>query len=626
MKTNLLLLIFLCSNPVFSQLGFCPGSKGEAIFHEDFGSGTSSGPQLQAGTTTYRYVIGDPEDGEYTISDRISQYIDSWHSFLPSTTVSNGRALIVNADFNSGLFYLTEIQNLCENTTYEFSAFLMNIYDRSSLGCLDIDGGIPINVRFEIWDKTDTVLLEEGNTGDIVSTNSPVFEQYALTFQTQPGQSEVILKMFNNGDGGCGNDLAIDDIIFRSCGDLTTITSQRNNDPGIVVCEPDAPVSLNMTATPDFTVYTQHAFQWQESSDNENWQDIPGETNSYFTSPLLNTSRYYRVKVAEDPVNLVSNLCSSVSEAYFINIVKTPNAPLSNGDKVICSDAIIPALSVQVEAGETVNWYDSEVGGTQIATGITSFTPTNEGVFYAEAVKAGFDCAGSIRTKVNLTINEIPQVQDEVLQLCENGELQLDAGVENMQYEWSTGEFSQEITISEPGNFSVKITTNAGCSVTKNFEIHTVDIAGIAAIISEENTVIIKPANLGEFEYSLNGDTFQLSNIFESVSGGVYTAFIRDLQACNTVSEEFPHIVVPKFITPNNDGQNDRFELKGIEYFSSSEIRIFNRYGKLLMAGDGKSFSWDGTFHGKNLPGSDYWFEIKIDDYKIIKGHFSLKR
>jgi gliding motility-associated-like protein len=619
MKFNFLLLIFLCYNPVFSQLGFCPGSKGDAIFHEDFGSGS-----LPAGTTNYAYVTGDPNDGQYTISDQISQNNGTWHSFLPKTTVSNGRALIVNASYASGQFYRTEIQNLCENTTYEFSAFLMNVYNPTSLACEN--GGIPINVRFQIWDKTDSVLLKEGNTGDISSTNSPVYKQCALTFQTEPGQGSVILKMFNNGVGGCGNDLAIDDIIFRSCGDLTKITSKGNSEPGFVVCESEAPVNLTLTATPDFSVYNQHAFQWQESDDNENWQNIPGETNSDLTSRTLNSSRYYRVKVAESAVNLNDNLCSSASQAYFVNIVKTPEAPLSNGDILICNGEVFPALSVQVEAGETVNWYDAEVGGIQIAAGTVTFTPDDQGSFYAEAVKVGFNCAGSIRTSMSLTINETPQVQDEFLQLCENGELHLYAGVGNMQYEWSTGQTSGGITISEQGNFSVIITTNGGCSVTKNFEIHAVDVAGIETIISEENTVIIKAANAGEFEYSLDGVTFQLSNTFQMVPGGVYTAFIRDLQSCNTVSEEFPHIVVPKFITPNNDGYNDRFELKGVGYFNSSEISIFNRFGKLMIAGKGLNFSWDGTINGKNLPGSDYWYEINIEDYKRIKGHFSLIR
>ncbi|MCJ7756934.1 MAG: T9SS type B sorting domain-containing protein [Gillisia sp.] len=44
------------------------------------------------------------------------------------------------------------------------------------------------------------------------------------------------------------------------------------------------------------------------------------------------------------------------------------------------------------------------------------------------------------------------------------------------------------------------------------------------------------------------------------------------------------------------------------------------------MAGKGQNFSWDGTFNGKDLPGSDYWYEINIEGYKRIKGHFSLIR
>jgi len=619
MKNFLLLLLFLSSYSVFSQLGFCPGSKGDAIFHEDFSSGS-----LPTGTTNYTYASGDPNDGSYTISDQISQNNSTWHSFLPNTTVSNGRALIVNASYTSGQFYLTQITGLCENTTYEFSAYLMNVYDPSSMACGN--GGIPINVRFQIWDESDTDLLKEGNTGDISSTYSPVYKQYALTFQTEPGQSSVILKMFNNGQGGCGNDLAIDDIIFRSCGDLTKITSQDNTETETVICEPDAPISLELTATPDYSVYDEHAFQWQESSDNLDWQDIPGATNPDFTSPLLNSSKYYRVKVAESPINLSNNLCSSASEAYFINIVETPNAPLSNGDLIICRGEVIQQLSVQVESWETVNWYDAATGGNQVASETISFTPIIQGSFYAEAINKEFNCEGSIRTKLSLTINEIPQVQDEILQLCENGAIQLDAGVENMQYEWPNGEISQKITISEPGNFKVIITTNDGCSVTKNFEINAVDVAKIESIISEENSVNIMPANIGEFEYSLDGTNFQLSNTFQMVPGGVYTAYMRDLLSCNTVTEKFPHIVVKKFITPNNDGYNDKFELKGLEYFTSSSIRIFNRYGKLIIGGEGKYFSWDGTFNGKDLPSSDYWYEINIENYKTLKGHFSLKR
>ena len=101
-KPLLFLLISLGTSPTWAQLGFCTGSKGDPIFHEDFGTGNGTGPALSAGITTYQYVTEDPQDGQYTISSNIGQQIGSWHSYFPASTLSNGRALIVNADFNAG--------------------------------------------------------------------------------------------------------------------------------------------------------------------------------------------------------------------------------------------------------------------------------------------------------------------------------------------------------------------------------------------------------------------------------------------------------------------------------------------------------------------------------------------
>ncbi|MDT0641751.1 T9SS type B sorting domain-containing protein [Zunongwangia sp. F363] len=606
-----------------AQLGFCPGSKGDPIFHEDFGSGTGTGPALAAGRTSYRYVTGDPQDGEYTISSNIGNIINSWHSYLPATTLSNGRALIVNADYTSGQFYRTTASGLCENTSYEFSAYLMNIYNASNQNCPN--GGIPVNVRFEIWDETDTQLLKEGNTGDIASTSSPKWEQYALTFQSRPGQNAVILKMFNNGNGGCGNDLAIDDIVFASCGDLTTLQSDTGT-AEVVVCPDEAPVSVELNATPDSSVYSSHYYQWQQSNDGESWSDINGATTDVYITPLLASTAYFRVKVAEDPVNLSSNLCSSASEAYRVKIVETPMPPVSNGDQAICGDENIPALSVNVAGDETVDWFDAPAGGNLMAEGTTSFSPENEGTYYAEARKKDYECAGSTRTAVTLTINGRPEVADETLQICPGSSIVLDAGIPGLAYIWSVGETSQDISVSSAGEYEVTLITPQGCEAVKHFTVSGVDEAGIEEVISRGTTVEIVSQFEGVFEYSLDGINFQSSNVFRNIPGGIYTAYMRDTQSCSTVSRKFPHIVIPDFITPNGDGYNDVFSLNGLSYFSASEIRIFDRYGKLLKAGNGEGFVWDGTFNNKDLPASDYWYYIFIEDFGTLKGHFSLVR
>ena len=105
--------------------------------------------------------------------------------------------------------------------------------------------------------------------------------------------------MFNNAAGGCGNDLAIDDIIFRSCGDLTRVTRENDTASRLDVCEENAPLNITLKATPDYTVYSTHFFQWQESSDEQNWSDIAGETGDTYTTNAITHGTYYRVKVAE---------------------------------------------------------------------------------------------------------------------------------------------------------------------------------------------------------------------------------------------------------------------------------------------------------------------------------------
>ncbi|RZJ28918.1 MAG: lectin, partial [Flavobacterium sp.] len=206
-------LFFFLSVSSYAQLGFCNGSKGSPIFTEDFGNGTTYGPALPAGVTTYTFITGAPQDGQYTLFYHSNQFT-TWHYSLDhtpdATNGPNGKMLLMNANaVTSGDFYKKTVTGLCVNTTFEFSAWLMNVYNPTTNYCGA--GQIPINVRFEIWDATETVLLRSGNTGNIFGSPTPLWQQFALVFTTT-NQTSVVLKMKNNGLGGCGNDLAIDDI------------------------------------------------------------------------------------------------------------------------------------------------------------------------------------------------------------------------------------------------------------------------------------------------------------------------------------------------------------------------------------------------------------------------------
>ncbi len=242
-KKIITFLLLLLSAFNYAQLGFCTGSKGDPIFTENFGNGTNYGPALPAGVTNYTFVTGNPNDGFYTLYYRTNLY-STWHYSLDhtpdATNGTNGKSLIVNANAStSGDFYKRTVTGLCVNTTFEFSSWLMNVYNPGSGFCGASE--IPINVRFEIWNDTETILLGSGNTGNIIGTATPIWRQFALVFTTT-SETSVVLKMKNNGLGGCGNDLAIDDIEFRSCGELTTVTSPPIVGNNYVTCE--SPTSI----------------------------------------------------------------------------------------------------------------------------------------------------------------------------------------------------------------------------------------------------------------------------------------------------------------------------------------------------------------------------------------------
>lgn len=606
------------SNELSGQLGFCDGNSGTPIFTEDFGTGLTDGPALPAGTTTYFFTDGIPLDGQYTLSST-TNYFD-WANVLDHTPGdNNGKSLIVNASFTAGEFYSRTVNGLCEDTTYEFSSWLLNLTSANP-GC---GIGIPINVRFQIWDETDTTLLAQGDTGEIANNDNPDWEQYALVFSTQPGQTSVILKIRNNANGGCGNDLAIDDISFSSCGDAIGITNNENG-TGIITCAEEGGITTTLEATPNGAIFRSYFYQWQQSTDGVLWTDIPGENNNAYTTPTLTSTAYFRAKVAENAVNLPNDLCNVLSDVFEIRIIPTPLPPVSNGDISNCENQNLP-LTVSVLDGTKVNWYDAPTGGALLLEDSLSYTPTTSGTYYAESVSGSIDCESAARTPLTYTINQKPQVNNETIELCDGNSILLSADSENMTYVWNTGETTELISITTPGEYTVTVTNPEGCSTMKTISVNPVTLPVISTIKSDGLNILIELDNEGQFEFALDGGPFQESPVLELVEGGNYTVNISYGDNCGIVSQEYIHVVIPKFFTPNADGNNDLFLPEGLEFLTSYKLSIFNRFGQLLQNTDPNNSSWDGTFNGAEMPADTYWYQLQIEG-TIRNGYFALKR
>ncbi|MCJ8166392.1 gliding motility-associated C-terminal domain-containing protein [Pontibacter sp. E15-1] len=73
--------------------------------------------------------------------------------------------------------------------------------------------------------------------------------------------------------------------------------------------------------------------------------------------------------------------------------------------------------------------------------------------------------------------------------------------------------------------------------------------------------------------------------------------------------EQELQLYVPSGFTPNGDGLNDTFEVKG-RFFSDYTIRIYNGSGRVVYEGTASEPAWDGTYNGKLLPTGAYAYEI----------------
>ena len=255
---------------------------------------------------------------------------------------------------------------------------------------------------------------------------------------------------------------------------------------------------------------------------------------------------------------------------------------------------------------------------------------------------------------IPFVVNPLPNINlntngDENELVCSNLPtffVKLDAGIQgntpasSYTYLWSkdgtvlSGKTASTLDVNAEGIYTVEVSNTFGCSRIRTIKVTASDVAKIDSILiadmTDSNTVTVNVSGSGDYEFSIDEPTgyFQDSNFFTNVPAGIHTVYINDKNGCGPINRTIAVVGVPKFFTPNNDGYNDYWNVKGINanFNANSIIYIFDRYGKLLVKIAPTSQGWDGTFNGTPLPSDDYWYTIKLEDKREAKGHFSLKR
>jgi gliding motility-associated-like protein len=326
-------------------------------------------------------------------------------------------------------------------------------------------------------------------------------------------------------------------------------------------------------------------------------------------------------------------LSTSISAISVPPIFKCDGDTNQDGITVLdLSMDISPTVLSYFPSGLQAVYYSStENAQTQtnaLPNNYTNIIPFEELIF--ARITDGVNCFGILPITLKINIFIPNNFETEELSLCENETYFLEVEDIYESYLWNTGEITPRIDISAPDTYTVTVTNTDGCEATKIFIISPSGVATITSIdvqdfSGNQNTVQINYTGLGDYLFSLDGNYFQNSPIFTNVEPGEYLVIVKDTNGCGIVTQQIFVLDYPRFFTPNGDGFNDFWEIKNFNQ-PNSKIYIFNRYGKLIKEILPNQKGWDGTFSGSPLPSSDFWFSLFLENGRIIKGHFALKR
>lgn len=587
--------------------GVCQGNLGENIFAAgDFGSGTAAVLQTDPGIAPgYQYTTNVPPDGSYTICNRtgaLAGLYPTWLRITDNSSDPDGYMMVVNADYQPGIFYQETVEGLCENTLYEFSADIINLV-------LD---GTPNHIDPNVTFLIDDVPVYE--TGIVPKTEK--WEKYGFSFITTATQSEITLSLRNNAPGGGGNDLALDNISFRPCGPSSFI-GLEGEETAIFLCKDDDP--LTVVADIDGNTGTPYALRWQQSADGNTWTDMSGGDGASITHDIFVPGQYYyRYYSAANEINIQNEKCRIISDVIVITI-----------------------LPDRYPAVDTICIGSIYTFGTQ--------TLNTSGV-YEENFQSQYNC-DSIVTLDLVMVPSLPifanvEATDPSCFGLEDGVISIDAlsgGYGGLAFVLGDDEENSVSTNLGGGSYVATLTDRFGC--TETIDIFLDQPTEIVVDLPADTTVRLGEAleinpsyshMFVDIAWQLNGE-IDCDNC-ESVSILPYTTHdavvtVMDDRGCEATDsmritvDDGGLVHLPNIFSPNDDRINDAFT---IHYFgrSVSEIehfRVYDRWGGLIheiknQTTPSGSTLWDGYKVNQPVAEGIYSYSLRV---KYINGSIS---
>lgn len=292
------------------------------------------------------------------------------------------------------------------------------------------------------------------------------------------------------------------------------------------------------------------------------------------------TQQVYRAKESGSYITKVTLPSSTlVSNAINVTLKNIPTTVETVNDS-ICKGGMAE-LRLVAQGGVVYRWYEAVSGGNYVAVGTSFLTGS-----IAQTTTMYVDMSASGCISVNrfpVTAYVFPDINPS---------------------------FSTAEATKDQGGFAVAFTnTTAVQGLTYLWDFGNASSPDNTS--SEENPTYIFPA---ETNYAVT--------LIATNSAGCADTVVQMIDA--TMAHD---LFLPSAFTPNNDGINDVFRLKGNGYSNASMV-ILNQWGQPIFKSDNAAIGWDGNTGAKTAQNGTYSYLVRLTlkdgSSKTMKGNISL--
>lgn len=373
-------------------------------------------------------------------------------------------------------------------------------------------------------------------------------------------------------------------------------------------------------------------------------------TGVFFPNDSLLTSYYQpsSVDIAHGSVSLLltSTLnkgCSPISDTIKIDFKSAPEANFISNNECVKSSALFSDNSTTSSGSLTSWWWNFGDGGTAIANNV-NHTYTIPGTYtVCHVAYASNGCNDSIKKPI--TIYFLPEALFYQNTPCIGNLTQFVDSSKTLSgsliaWNWNFGDFSAsglqnpQHAFSNATSYSVTliVTSSFGCKDTLVKSVSVIGGPNAQFNVNPNPVEALESANFIDFSTGASaltnwnwyfGDN-TATNIqnpvhnYENPGNYMVTLVVKDINGCiDTTRREILVVLlpdVPTAFSPNGDGQNDLFLVRGGP-FKTINVKIYNNWGQLIFETNDQADGWNGTFNGTEQPIGVFVWVVEVEMY-----------